>query len=57
MLQLIAIASLAISSIMAQSPSTNYINGQCVQNYDASIDYFPEKLNTGKKRLCYLSLP
>ncbi|KAI8348827.1 hypothetical protein EDC96DRAFT_310418 [Choanephora cucurbitarum] len=56
MLQLIAIASLAISSIVAQSPSTNYINGQCVQNYDASIDYFPEKLNTANDKGQYFSI-
>jgi hypothetical protein len=45
---LLAIATLAISSIAAQAPTTNLVGGQCVSNYDASIDYFPQKLNTGK---------
>lgn len=45
---LIAIATLAISSIAAQAPTANLVNGQCVSNYDANIDYFPQKLNTGK---------
>jgi hypothetical protein len=41
-------AALAISAVTAQATSENLINGQCVQTYDASIDYFPVKLNTGK---------
>lgn len=47
---LLAIASIAISSVAAQAPTTNLINGQCVTNYDATVDYFPQKLNTGKYR-------
>lgn len=44
---LLAIASIAIASVTAQAPTSNLINGACVTNYDASIDYFPQKLNTG----------
>lgn len=60
---LLAIATLAISSVAAQAPTANLKDGQCVTNYDASIDYFPEKLNTCKlpniremKRSVYLLL-
>lgn len=45
---LLAIATIAISSVAAQAPTANLKDGQCVTNYDASIDYFPEKLNTCK---------
>jgi hypothetical protein len=45
---LVAIASIAFSSVTAQAPASNLINGQCVTNYDATIDYFPQKLNLGK---------
>lgn len=45
---LLAIATVAISSVATQAPTSNLINGQCVTTYDASIDYFPEKLNTSK---------
>lgn len=45
---LLAIATIAISSALAQAPTANLKNGQCVTNYDATVDYFPEKLNTCK---------
>jgi hypothetical protein len=45
---LLAIATLAISSVAAQAPTANLVGGQCVSNYDPNIDYFPQKLNTGK---------
>lgn len=42
---LLAIASLVLS-VTAQTPVTNIVQG-CVTNYDATIDYFPEKINAG----------
>jgi len=53
---LLAIATVAISSVAAQAPTTNLINGQCVTTYDASIDYFPEKLNTNDDKATYFSI-
>lgn len=47
---LLAIATIAIASVAAQAPTSNLLNGACVTNYDASVDYFPQKLNTGKKK-------
>lgn len=46
---LLTIASIAIASVSAQAPTSNLVDGACVTNYDASIDYFPQKLNTGKE--------
>ncbi|KAI7904004.1 uncharacterized protein BX663DRAFT_432912 [Cokeromyces recurvatus] len=56
LLSLLAIATFTISSISAQAPTTNLINGQCVQNYDASIDYFPEKVETSNDKGQYFSI-
>lgn len=53
---LLAIATLAISSVAAQAPTANLKDGQCVTNYDASIDYFPEKLNTSEDKASYFSI-
>lgn len=47
---LLTIASIAIASVSAQAPTSNLVDGACVTNYDASIDYFPQKLNTGKEQ-------
>lgn len=53
---LLAIATVAISSVAAQAPTANLINGQCVTTYDASVDYFPEKLNTNEDKATYFSI-
>lgn len=39
---------LAAQQATAAPPATNYVDGQCVTTYDATVDYFPEKLNTSK---------
>ncbi|KAL9542589.1 hypothetical protein MBANPS3_008534 [Mucor bainieri] len=53
---LLVIATVAISSVAAQAPTANLINGQCVTTYDASVDYFPEKLNTNEDKATYFSI-
>ncbi|KAG2210186.1 hypothetical protein INT46_009995 [Mucor plumbeus] len=53
---LLAIATVAISSVATQAPTSNLINGQCVTTYDASIDYFPEKLNTSEDKATFFSI-
>lgn len=47
---LLAIASIAIASVSGQAPQANLIDGACVTNYDPTVDYFPQKINTGKHK-------
>ncbi|KAI8607387.1 hypothetical protein BC830DRAFT_145747 [Chytriomyces sp. MP71] len=42
-MQACLLASLLIASVAAQAPTTNAKG--CVNSYDASVDYFPEKIN------------
>ncbi|CEI92458.1 hypothetical protein RMCBS344292_06716 [Rhizopus microsporus] len=51
---LLAIASLVLS-VTAQTPVTNIIQG-CVTNYDATIDYFPEKINVADDKANIFSI-
>ncbi|KAI8642350.1 hypothetical protein BD408DRAFT_183198 [Parasitella parasitica] len=53
---LLVIAAAAISSVAAQAPASNLINGQCVTAYNASMDYFPEKLDTNDDKATYFSI-
>ncbi|GAA5803887.1 hypothetical protein HPULCUR_009372 [Helicostylum pulchrum] len=53
---LLTIASIAIASVSAQAPTSNLVDGACVTNYDASIDYFPQKLNTADDKGTFFSV-
>ncbi|KAI7896389.1 uncharacterized protein EV154DRAFT_236929 [Mucor mucedo] len=53
---LLAIATIAIASVAAQAPTSNLLNGACVTNYDASVDYFPQKLNTAEDKATFFTI-
>ncbi|KAG2234769.1 hypothetical protein INT48_000118 [Thamnidium elegans] len=53
---LLTIASIAIASVSAQAPTSNLVDGACVTNYDASVDYFPQKLNTADDKGTFFSV-